>query len=126
MSRRPVLIVAGALAVLLAVAPFVPRGKEDDASIRPSGAVRPAATTGASRVTPAMRAEIDRVVAEGRDLGRARAKATPEQLAAGAVRCAELEGQRYCLGTGWTEDSEAEVRARMARSARTTAARPAG
>jgi hypothetical protein len=29
-----------------------------------------------------------------------------------AVRCAVFEGQRYCLGTGWTELSQAEVRAR--------------
>ena len=124
MSRRLVLILAGVLAVLLAVSPFVPRGKEDDGSIRPSGAPQPAATAGPSRVTPAMRAEIDRVVAEGRSLGRA--KATPEQLAAGAVRCADLEGQRYCLGAGWTEDTEAQVRSRVAAAARRVAARPAG
>ena len=135
MSRRPLLIVAGALVVLLAVAPFLPRGEEDDGSIRPSGdartgtkagALRPAETAGVTRVTPAMRAEIERVVSEGRSLGRASTKATPAQLAADAVRCAELEGQRYCLGTGWTEDTEAQVRSRVAAAARRTAARPAG
>jgi hypothetical protein len=129
MSRRTLLVVVGALAVLLALTPLIPRG-EDEGAILPSGqkagALRPAATAGWSRVTPEMKAEIDRVVAEGRTLGRVSAKATPEQLAASSVRCAELEGQRYCLGTGWTEDSEDEVRARMARSVRTTAARPAG
>ncbi|CAI9411991.1 C39 family peptidase [Nocardioides sp. T2.26MG-1] len=130
MSRRSVLAVAGTLVVLLALTPLIPRG-EDDGAIVPSdggkaGGLRPAATAGWSEVTPQMQAEIDRVVAAGRTLGRVSGRTTPEQLASSAVRCAELEGQRYCLGAGWTEDSEAEVRARMARSARTAAARPAG
>lgn len=130
MSRRSVMAVAGTLVVLLALTPLIPRG-EDDGAIVPSdggkaGALRPATTAGWSEVTPQMQAEIDRVVATGRTLGRVSGRATPEQLASATVRCAELEGQRYCLGTGWTEDSEAEVRARMARAARTAAARPAG
>lgn len=135
MSRRPLLIVAGALVVLLAVTPFIPRGEDDDGSIVPSGgskagALRAAATAGWSRITPRMQEEIDRVVAEGRTPGRTpgrtSGKATPEQLASSSVRCAELEGQRYCLGVGWTEDSEDQVRARMATAARRVAARPAG
>lgn len=133
MSRRTLLVAVGTLAVLLALTPLIPRG-EDEGAILPTGeragekagVLRPAATAGWSRVTPEMQAEIDRVVAEGRTLGRVSTKATPEQLAASAVRCAELEGQRYCLGAGWTDASEDEVRARMARAARTAAARPTG
>lgn len=132
MSRRTLLIVVGALALLLAVAPFVPRG-QDDPALRPSGekqgALRPALTTGVSRLTPAARAEIDRVVAEGRAMDRAVArsgKQSTEQLADTLVRCAEFEGQRYCLGAGWTEDTEAQVRSRTATAARAVTARPAG
>jgi hypothetical protein len=130
MSRRPLLIVAGTLVVLLAAAPFIPRGEEDQGAIVPSGegkagALRAATTAGWSRVTPQLQAEIDRVVDQGRTLGRVSGKATPEQLASSAVRCADFEGQRYCLGTGWTEDTEEQVRARMATAARTALARPA-
>lgn len=32
------------------------------------------------------------------------------------VRCADFEGQRYCLGQGWTDRTEDEVRARVASS----------
>jgi len=138
MSRRTLLIVVGALVLLLAAAPFVPRGG-DDRDLLPSGdreegyAARPADTAGFSKVTPEAQAEIDRVVAAGttasRQLARTSArgqKATPEQLAQTAVRCAEFEGQRYCLGAGWTEDTEAEVRARTVTAARAVAARPTG
>ena len=131
MSRRLLLILAGTLVVLLAVTPFIPRGGDDEGAIAPSGegkagALRPATTAGWSRVTPPLQEEIDRVVAEGRALGRVSGKATPEQLAASAVRCADFEGQRYCLRTGWTEDTQDQVRARMATAARRAAARPAG
>src|SRR5215210_6075281 len=109
---RPRTIAIGALVVLLGVAPFIPRGDDDD-GFYPSGegkqgALGTAATAGFSEVTPEMQAEIDRVVDAGRALGRTSGKQTPEQLAADLVRCAEFEGQRYCLGTGWTEDTEAE------------------
>ena len=131
---RPRTLAIGALVLLLAAAPFVPRGG-DDGAIRPSGdgkvgalGAAAALTAGASRITPAMRAEIDRVVAAGqrasrRVSGPAAGKATPEQLAASLVRCADLEGQRYCLGSGWTESTPAEVQARVARAARTALAR---
>jgi hypothetical protein len=133
MSRRTMVIVVGALVLLLAVAPFVPRGG-DDRDLLPSGDkeydARTAATAGFSRLTPEARAEIDRVVAAGTQLSRRMArssgKATPEQLAQTAVRCAEFEGQRYCLGAGWTDDTEADVRARAVTAARAVAARPAG
>ncbi len=130
MSRRTIVVIVGALAVLLALTPFVPRGDDDHGAIRPSdqgkyGALRPARTAGFSTVTPAMRAEIDRVVAAGRALGRVSGKQSPERLAASLVRCADFDGQRYCLGSGWTEDTENQVRARVAAAAR-RAARTAG
>ena len=124
---RPRTIAIGALVVLLASAPFIPRG-DDDESLLPSGdgkygGLGTSATAGVSKVTPQMQAEIDRVVNAGRALGRTSGKQTPDQLADTLVRCAEFEGQRYCLGTGWTEDTEQQVQARMATSARAVAAR---
>ncbi|MCW2772921.1 MAG: hypothetical protein JWN91_1247 [Nocardioides sp.] len=124
---RPRTIAIGALVLLLAAAPFIPRG-DDDEGFTPSGdgkygALGTSTTAGFSKLTPAMQAEIDRVVDAGRALGRTSGKQTPEQLAAGLVRCAEFEGQRYCLGTGWTEDTQQQVQARMATAARTVAAR---
>jgi hypothetical protein len=131
MSRRSIAAIVGALVLLLALTPLIPRGDDEDGSLVPAGdgpggktgALQPATAAGLSRLTPAMQAEIDRVVDQGRALGRVSGRATPEQLAASSVRCAELEGQRYCLGVGWTEDSEEQVRARMTTAARTTAAR---
>ena len=133
MSRRSMLVVVGALVLLLALAPFVPRG-DDPGSLRPSGdekdVPRLASTAGFSTITPEARAEIDRVVGEGtmlsRRMARTTGKVSPEDLARTAVRCAEFEGQRYCLGAGWTDDTEEQVRARTARAARLVAARPAG
>jgi hypothetical protein len=123
----PRTIAIGALVLLLAAAPFIPRGDDDEGFV-PSGdgkygALGTADTAGFSKVTPAMQAEIDRVVNAGRALGRTTGKQTPEQLADGLVRCAEFEGQRYCLGTGWTEDTQQQVQARMATAARSVAAR---
>jgi hypothetical protein len=124
---RPRTIAIGALVLLLAAAPFIPRG-DDDEGFTPSGdgkygALGTSTTAGFSKLTPAMQAEIDRVVDAGRALGRTSGKQSPEQLAAGLVRCAEFEGQRYCLGTGWTEDTQQQAQARMATAARTVAAR---
>lgn len=135
MSRRTLVIVVGALVLLLAVAPFVPRGGDDDRDLLPSGdgeryAARSSQAAGASRLTPEARAEIERVVAEGTMLSRRMARTTgkvaPEQLAETSVRCAEFEGQRYCLGAGWTTDTEEQVQARTVRAARAVSARPAG
>ena len=128
---RPRKIAIGALIVLLAAAPFVPRGSDEDGSVTPigdgeTGALATSATAGAGRVTPEMQAEIDRVVAQSRAAGRMSTKLDPSSLAASLVRCADFEGQRYCLGTGWTERSEADVQARVATAARTVAARPTG
>jgi hypothetical protein len=128
MSRPRALVVAvGGLALLLALAPFVPRGGDDDGALQPSGdrtgasqRVVSSNAAGRSAVTPAMRAEIDRVVAAGRSVGRVGTKAGLAREAQ-LVRCAELDGQRYCLGIGWTEDTEADVRARVTAAARVAA-----
>ncbi|MBB6628281.1 C39 family peptidase [Nocardioides sp. KIGAM211] len=128
---RPRTIAIGALAALLVATPFIPRGGDPDGSLLPSGkekydALATSGTAVAGRVTPAMQAEIDRVVAQGRALGRLSGKAATTSLVDDLVRCANFEGQTYCLGSGWTESSPAEVRARAAAAARTLAARPAG
>src|SRR6478752_1447497 len=129
MSRPRALVVAiGGLALLLALAPFVPRGGDDDGgALQPSGdrtgktqRVVSSNAVGSSTVTPAMQAEIDRVVAVGRSAGRLGTKGGMAR-AAQLVRCAELDGQRYCLGVGWTEDTEADVRARVTSAARIAA-----
>ncbi|WP_028643934.1 C39 family peptidase [Nocardioides sp. URHA0020] len=130
MSRpRAIALSVGALALLLALTPFVPRGHHGgDGGLRPSGdqaasALLPANAVGPSRVTPAMQSEIDRVVAAGRSAGRLVGRATPTALArstAQLVRCADLDGQRYCLGVGWTDDTQADVQDRVASAARMT------
>ena len=130
MSRpRPRTIAIGALAVLLAAAPFVPRGGDDEGSLRPSGeqqygALAPATTAPLGKVTPELQTEIDRVLAQGRTVGRVPVSQATDRLAASLVRCADFEGQRYCLHSGWTESTEGEVQARVATAARAIAARP--
>ncbi|CUR54820.1 conserved hypothetical protein [metagenome] len=125
----PVKIAIGALAVLLVGAPFVPRGDDDD-----DGAVRPsasgeapeldAATAGTSAITPVAQREIDRVVAQGATVGRTlTARATPALLAQTQVRCADFEGQRYCLHSGWTTDTPDEVVSGVIDAARQESAR---
>jgi Peptidase_C39 like family len=130
MSRRTAFIVgACALALLLAIAPFLPRelgGKDDDqGALAPQAAQQPLVTQApvAGEVTPDLQAEIDRVVADGQRQPKGRL--TPRQLVASQVRCATFEQQTYCLGSGWTHQSESEVRARTVVAARTIAARPA-
>src|SRR4051794_39695893 len=117
-ARTPVLVALGALVLLLGLAPLVPRGGDDEGALRPSGgggyvAVR-AGSVGYGRLTPALRAEVDRVVGQGRVLGRqlAHGRVTGARQVAAYVRCAELEGQRYCLGTGWTDDTQTQVQDR--------------
>jgi hypothetical protein len=117
---RPRTIAIGALFVLLAAAPFVPRGGGDHGVIAPSGerphfVPRAAEAAGYSKVTPAMRAEIARVVAATpRALPRISAGRVPTGVIDGLVKCADLEGQRYCLGQGWTTETEQQVQARVA------------
>ncbi|GAB2865937.1 C39 family peptidase [Nocardioides pacificus] len=129
---RSFVIGASALVLSLALVPFLPDGDgdRDRGAITPAG--RPSATpesgalvAGTGALTPAMRAEIDRVVSTGTTSARRSGKVAPEQLAADAVRCATFEGERYCLNTGWTTESEDAVQARVAASARTVASRSA-
>lgn len=119
-GRRPGRAVAaglGALVLLVAGAPLLPDGNHADPAIRTeaAGGLRTSGTAGPGAVTPAMQAEIDRVVREGMD-SRVPAGASTRSLATAAARCATFDGQRYCLGTGWTTSTEREVAARMATS----------
>ena len=129
MSRpRPRTIAIGALAVLLAAAPFVPHGGDDNGAMAPSGdqrtgALVPADTAPLGKVTPELQAEIDKVLAQGQSADRIPVTQDADTLAARLIRCADFDGQRYCLHTGWTESTESQVQARMATAAR-AAARP--
>ncbi len=104
----------GALFLLLAAAPLVPRGADPDEALRPS-AQEPSTSGGTSYgvVTPAMQAEIDRVVAAGLARPTLRGKPDTATLIRDQVRCARFEGLRYCLSIGWTEDPQAQVQARV-------------
>lgn len=119
---RPVVLTAAALAGLLAVAPLLP----DRETPRPQARVidQPGTMTATQgKVDAAMQAEIDRVVGEGMRLPRTTARMTPARMASTQVRCAELEGQTYCLGQGWTSKSEAAVQQEVAREVTAAAAR---
>ncbi len=117
--RRPGRAVAaglGALVLLVATAPLLPDGATPDGALTPQGAstaLRTSGTAGPGLVTPEMQAEIDRVVREGMS-ARVSAGSSTRTLADAAARCATFDGQRYCLGTGWTTSTEREVAARMA------------
>ncbi len=125
---RPRTIAIGAFVLLLAAAPFVPRAGDDDDSLLPSvkreARLTPGVSAGRGEVTPQLQAEIDRVVAAGSAAGRVSARSTADSLVSRLVRCADFEGQRYCLHSGWTEASETEVRATAETAARRIAARP--
>ena len=124
MSRpRLVLLSAALLVLILALTPLIPRG-EDDGGLRPTGRTGQEWTLSTSpsggQVTAQMRGEIDRVVAETRRVGTARGKQAGGRLADALTRCADFDGQRYCLGLGWTDSTQSQVRARMRAAARTT------
>jgi hypothetical protein len=118
-------IAIGAFVALLAATPFIPRGSGSDSALRPSGEPEYAepAAPGPGALTGAMRREIDRVVSAGRRLGGTSARLSTTQLAGDLVRCADFDGQRYCLHTGWTTSSQADVRARVATATRSLARR---
>ena len=105
--RHPATVAAAALALTLGAVPLLPDDEHDTGE---QGTIAPAAsaaqaytgTSGPGRVTAQMRAEIERVVAEGASLDRAQGRTA---VARAAVRCATFEGQRYCLGFGWTRQS---------------------
>ena len=106
----------GAVVLLLALLPFIPRGDGGDGTISTTTAARSGPLTADyGRVTPAFRRTIDRVVAAA---GATRAtetaagtslRASPRAIVDEVVRCATFEGQRYCLGTGWTDRTQAQV-----------------
>jgi hypothetical protein len=110
--RHPVTIAAAALALTLGAVTLLPDGGRDDrGEIAPSAeTTRAPGAVGRGGLTPAMRAEIDRVLGEGAALDRAEGRTA---LAQAAVRCATFEGQRYCLGFGWTNQSEEALAARL-------------
>lgn len=116
----------GALALVLALLPFVPHGggHHEGAIRRAVGVDRHASlTAGYGRLTPAYEREIRRVVAAGP--ARPLSARTPARTLVGdLVRCAVFEGQRYCLGSGWTDHTQAQVRRRAAVVAARQAARP--
>jgi len=112
----------GAFVALLAATPFIPRGSDSDSALRPSGErelTRPVAP-GPGALTGAMRREIDRVVAAGRKIGSVSARQSPTGLASTLVRCAEFDGQRYCLHTGWTTSTMPRTSSNSPRPGRTT------
>jgi hypothetical protein len=129
MPRRRTIVtvlLAITLAVLLAVAPFLPDSDGPDRALRPAGGGAPAADSAYNAITPAMRAEIDRVVTAGLQQPALRGRPTREAAVARQVRCATFEGQQYCLHTGWTDETQTQVQSRLATtagglSARTTA-----
>jgi len=125
---RPRLIAIAVLLLLLAAAPFVPRGAREDGAISPSTAETRAwlahAVAGRTALTPEALAEIDRVATEALTSSRLTARSTPGSLVAAQVRCADFEGQRYCLHTGWTESTEDQVVADQQAVAINQAAQP--
>ena len=124
MSRRTLLVVLGALALVLALLPLVPRGQHDPGDLRPTADATPGAGVAATPLTPALRSEISRVVDAGRGLGRlSGGKASYVAAAQRSVRCADLAGQRYCLGVGWTDRPVSALRTDLARETRAAAGR---
>jgi hypothetical protein len=119
----------GLLALLLALLPFVPHGGGHDGTARraaaPTGTTsHTALTAGYGRVTPAARRVIDRAVAAGVAAGPVAPKAAPRTLVDHTVRCVSFEGQRYCLGQGWTRLTQAQVQRRTTARVARQAARP--
>lgn len=125
---RHLWIVLGVFVLLLALLPFIPRGSGDDGTIRTTGdpARTGPLTAGYGRVTPAFRRTIDRVVADSRTAPRASRTTSARALVDSVVRCATFEGQRYCLGSGWTDHTQAQVQDRMVSALQRHAIRPTG
>ena len=136
MSRRRTITVSAAALTLLAGAAYVvPHGTHDGPALAPAAdqttyVARTATAAGRTTVTPAIEREIDRVVAAGRAVpspdvpARRLPLASLRSAARTLLRCATFEGQRYCLGVGWTTRTQTDVRhdliAQMARAPRAT------
>lgn len=133
-SLDPRILGLAVLLLLLALLPFVPRGGGDDGAIVTSGhetarlatATASSATTGYGRVTPTMSRTISHLI--DAPTPRALPGATPRMLASALTKCADFEGQRYCLGVGWTDQTRAQVAARLGLTAarRTTTGEATG
>ena len=110
--RHPATIAAAALALTLGAVPLLPDGGADQGSIAPSAdqTQAPGSSNGRGTLTPEMRAEIDRVLAEGTSLDRAQGRTA---MARASVRCATFDDQRYCLGFGWTDQTREALAARL-------------
>lgn len=125
---RPRTLAILALAGLLAAAPLVPRASRDagpDGTARRAsgsasavdGSVTDASAAGSTALTPALRREIDRVVAQGLTRPSLRGRPDPSTLVSQQARCAEFEGLTYCLHVGWTDETPAELHGRLAAAA---------
>ena len=138
MPRRPTrcprardwtLLAVGLLALVVGLAPLLPDAGRTDEALAPAAdqratrAVATAGTAGMGRLTPALRAEVERVVDLGRSEGRLIGRATVRALVDSQLRCALFEGQRYCLGFGWTQRTQSEVRAHLAAAGQDLATR---
>ena len=101
--RRTIAVSAAALALLVAGTPFLPDdpGRLPQLQPRAGESLTTATASGIGAVTDEMRAEIERVIAEGARM-KASGRASTYDLAIASTRCATLEGQRFCLGLGWT------------------------
>lgn len=116
--RRNIAVAAGALTLLVAGTPFLPDRSERTPTATPASEVEPALSgaTGPGVITPEMQAEIERVVAEGART-TVDVRASAYDLAAASTRCAVFDGQRYCLGLGWTQKTQAVAAAGLATAA---------
>ena len=115
----------GALLSVLALLPFVPRGGgEPDTARRAAAPERQAPlTAGYGRVTPAFHRTIASVVSTS-SAAQVSARTPASRLVGDLVRCAVFEGQRYCLGSGWTDRTQPQVQRSLAAVAARQAARP--
>lgn len=122
--RRIIAVAAGTLTLLVAGTPFLPDETGPTPAIQPraSESAEPLSVGTATRgpITPELRAEIERVVAEGASMP-VNARSSAYALATASTRCADFEGQRYCLGLGWTMKSQEEAASQF-----TTAPAPGG
>jgi Peptidase_C39 like family len=121
-QRRPAFcLVVATLVATLTSAPSTAIDSSTKVAARPnSGPDLSSATAGRGVLTAAAEAEIQRVMA-GANNNQLSPRRTPEALAKQAVRCATFEGQRYCLGLGWTTATADEAQTRVAAAATTVA-----
>jgi hypothetical protein len=104
----------GILTLVLVVPPVLPRGNAEGGAPEHRGAAVEdrTLTAGYGRLTPAFRRTIARVVSSSR--AAVDARGSTRTLVDDLVRCATFDGQRYCLGQGWTDRTQTRVRAQTA------------